>query len=180
MLPYAILANIFLVSHILLCYYFTYLNACEISSIIWEIQKIFPVLHSTLYNNNYLFIENEELLHALLNINILLASIPNIVGWHCDIWDQEYSSGIFIPIGNCCLYFFFLTLVTDSWPLQFTMAYSNMPKAPTLLFCCKNYEDCQKMNQVPWSCPWTRRCKYVSLTWRRSIKCCHRNTWRWN
>ena len=41
-------------SFLIFCCYFTRLKAGEISCKIWETRKIFPILHSAAYNNNYI------------------------------------------------------------------------------------------------------------------------------
>ena len=59
MLPCAILADIFLVSHILLlfCYYL------QLSCKIWETRKIFHILHSALCDDNYIYISKTRYLY---------------------------------------------------------------------------------------------------------------------
>ena len=42
-------------SFLIFCCYFTRLKAREISYKIWETRKIFPILHSSPHDNNYIF-----------------------------------------------------------------------------------------------------------------------------
>ena len=87
----AILANIFLASHILLL-------AREISFKIWETRKIFPILHSAPYDNNYV-----SMFQLLMLVLLNTLSLPKFFIYRLHFIIHSNFTDIYTVLNFCQL-----------------------------------------------------------------------------
>ena len=73
---------------LIVCCYFTRLKAREISCKIWKTWKIFPILHSAPYDNNYLFSEL-TIKHDMIYI------MPDIDLWNVFFFRFHFEGRVF-------------------------------------------------------------------------------------